>query len=249
LQTIMITGSSSGIGRALALQLASEKNRLILVARRREELQKVKDECLKNGAVAVEILLCDVSDPDNAREIVHTAEVLFNGIDVLVVNAGISRHLDADKLTWEHFKAIYDTNVYGAVSMVIAAIPKMLAQGHGQIIGVSSIAGFRGLPSSAAYSSSKSALTSFLEAIRIELAPRIAISVVSPGFVKTALTEKNKFPMPFLMTPEKAARIISRGIHKKKRHIAFPWVMVGVMRFLQILPASLYDRLLSVVKP
>lgn len=242
----LITGASSGIGRALALELARAGHSLILVSRRKDELDLIAHACRQAGAPVAHALAGDVSDPSKAKVLVHEAEKLLGGIDTLIVNAGISRHKNADKLTWEHFEAIFATNVNGAVSMVIAALPEMLKRGQGQIVGVSSIAAFRGLPTSAAYCASKAALTTFLEALRPELKGRgIAVSVVSPGFVRTQLTEKNKFPMPFLMTPEKAARIIARGIVKHKPHIAFPWPTHMAMRVLQLLPASIYDFLMT----
>lgn len=242
----LITGASSGIGRALALELAGAGHSLILVSRRKDELDLVAQACRKAGAPIAHALAGDVSDSSKANALVHEAEKLLGGIDTLIVNAGISRHKNANKLTWEHFEAIFATNVNGAVSMIIASLPEMLKRGQGQIIGVSSIAAFRGLPTSAAYCASKAALTTFLEALRPELKGHgIAVSVVSPGFVRTPLTEKNKYPMPFLMTPEKAARIIARGMTKRKPHIAFPWPTHMAMRVLQLLPASVYDFLMT----
>lgn len=242
----LLTGASSGLGRTLALELALAGHRLVLVARRAVELEETAKLCRNNGALEAHALTGDISDPIQAAKLVQETEKILGGIDILIANAGISRNANAANLTWEHCAPVFNTNVTGTVSMIIAALPGMLARHSGQIIGVSSIAAFRGLPTSAAYCASKAACTAFLESLRPELATQgIAVSVVSPGFIKTPLTMKNKFPMPFLMSPEKAARIIARGIARKNRHIAFPLPMVFAMRLAQVLPARLFDFLMN----
>ena len=132
-------------------------------------------------------------------------------------------------------------NVLGACATLTAAIPHLLAGGGGTLVGVSSLAALRGLPTSAAYSASKAALSTFLESLRIELVPRgIDVSDIRPGFVDTPLTQKNGFRMPFLMTADDAAQRIVRGLERRRRIIAFPWPTALAMRLLAGLPSALF---------
>lgn len=239
---ILITGASSGIGRALAAELAGSGATIALCSRRENELGETARACRAAGAVEVAVFPGDIGKKGEAERVVRAAEDRFGALDMVIANAGISRHAPAASVCLGDVEEIFAVNFHGAVATVLAALPAMLKRGSGHVVGVSSIAGFRGLPGSAAYCSSKAALTTFLEGLRPELKRRgVDLSVVSPGFVRTPLTDKNQFPMPFLMSAEKAARLIANGLAAKKRHIAFPLPMATLMRLVQILPARVFD--------
>jgi short-subunit dehydrogenase len=149
----------------------------------------------------------------------------------------------ATKFKLAEVEQVLRVNVFGMIYLFDAVIPAMVEQRGGRFVGVASLAGLRGLPASAAYSASKAAMQAFLEASRIELLPYgVGVTTVNPGFIATPMTEKNKFRMPFLMTPERAARLIVGGIDRGKRVIEFPRPMSMVMRFMRYLPDALYER-------
>lgn len=246
--TVYITGASSGLGRALALHYAKMGARLALVARRETELNEVASKCLQSGAAEVLIIVADLSLPEESQQSVRTTQEKLGVPDIFIANAGISKNHSPQTLKWEEFKKIYDTNVYGAVAGILEVLPAMLKKNSGHIAGISSIAGFRGLPTSACYSSSKAALTAFLESLRQDLKRSksgVAVSVVSPGFISTPLVNKNKHPMPLIMSPEKAARIIAWGIEKHTPHIAFPKTMVFLAWIAKMLPSRPYDAIMT----
>jgi short-subunit dehydrogenase len=137
-------------------------------------------------------------------------------------------------------------NYEGSANLFAAVVPAMVERGQGHIAGVSSIAGYRGLPSSGPYSASKAALSTLLESLRLELpASGVAVTAIHPGFVKTPMTDKNPFWMPFMVPVDKAGRIIERGLRKKKREINFPWPMVLIVRALKWIPDFLYDLMMG----
>lgn len=247
---VLITGASSGIGEALAYEYARHKAEVALLARREEKLKEVAKQCLALGAGSVEVLVCDVTQSLSVKSSIQELWQKWKSLDVAIINAGVSRHELAHHLSYQSCEEIFSININGAIVCVLAALPLFYQQGYGHIVGVSSIAGFRGLPGSAAYCASKAALTTFLDALRPDVKKQnITVSIVSPGFIKTPLTEKNRFPMPFLMNAEKAAKKIMKGIQRKKAHIAFPWPMVSLMRLIRILPMTVYDKaMLLVVK-
>lgn len=240
-KTILITGASSGIGQALALACARDGWRLLLMARNAERLEKVAQECRAYG-VMVETSTIRVEAQDEMQ-----AQVLAwdeaQAIDVVVANAGISGGSGHGE---EKLREIMRINLDGVFNTVNPLIPRMQARKAGQIVLISSMAGFRGLPNAPAYSVSKVAVRAYADALRPLLkGDGIDVSVVFPGFVKTPLTDINSFPMPFLMSAEKAADIILCGVEQKKASIAFPWQMYMLCWLLSVLPRKLSDFILS----
>lgn len=238
----IITGASSGIGLHLARELSRRGYALALLARRLDLLNDLAHE-IGSPAVAV---ACDVSDRASVRDAVQKAQQQLGGpFDLAVANAGLSIHGHATKFKLDDAEQIIRVNVLGMMYLFDAVIPAMVEQGSGQFVGVASVAGLRGLPGAGPYSASKAAMQAFLEAARIELKPyNVGVTIVNPGFVATAMTEKNRFRMPFLMQADKAAGIIARGIERRARLIEFPRRMSLLMRFVRIIPDGLYERIM-----
>jgi len=244
-KTILITGASSGIGKALALLYATPGTTLYLTGRNTARLQEVEALCLQRGAM-VDTLTLSVTDRETL-----TAQLLawdkLSPIDIVVANAGISGGTSGDARKNEtQMRDIIETNLIGTFNTVNPLIPLMQARRQGQIVLMSSMAGFRGMPNAPAYSTSKVAVRAYGDALRPLLKPDgISVSIIFPGFVKTPLTDVNTFPMPFLMDVEKAAEIIKRGIDGKKPFIAFPWQMHILCWFLSVIPRVAGDWILT----
>ncbi len=248
-KTVLITGASSGIGRALALEYAKAGAKVALVARRIESLNEVAQEVRALGGEPL-VLVADVTKSETVHKAVGDAIATFGGLDMVIANAGVGGTKHAKEISWAFSEQMIDANVNGAVATLVSAIPHMVERGSGQLVGVSSIAGLRALPNSAVYSASKAALSTFLEAIRIDLrATGVKVTDVQPGFVTTPMTDKNTFKMPFKWPVEKAAKVITERLQKAPSVIAFPWPLVTALRFARLLPNALYDRLVSAADP
>jgi short-subunit dehydrogenase len=239
-KTILITGASSGIGAELARQFSKHNCRLVLLARR-ENLLAQLEESLKLTNNNIISIKCDVSNRQNVNSAVKSAINTFGKIDIAILNAGINIKTKIFEFDSLAAKETFDVNVIGMAYFFEELIPKFKNNG-GVFVGISSLADGRGFPFSGLYCSSKAAATLFLESQRIELKPlNIKVITVKPGFVKTPMTDPNKFKMPFLMDVEKAAGIILKGIEKEKRTIQFPWQTVLGAKLLRILPDPLFD--------
>jgi short-subunit dehydrogenase len=239
--TLLITGASSGIGRALALEYARGGARMALAARRAAELEGVAAQVRDLGGEALCIPV-DLTDVEAAAEAVKRADRDLGSLDMVVANAGRGDTRLGTRLTWQDVGPVIDLNVRGAMATIVAAIPVFVAQQRGHIVGVSSLAGIRGLPTSAAYSASKAALSTFLESLRIDLRRAgIRVTDVQPGFVATPINEHARHPMPFKMPVDAAARHIARRLERAPAVLAFPWPLVLATRFSRLLPAWLYD--------
>lgn len=237
----MVTGASSGIGRGIAVELARRGARLGLVARRTEALQEIVSEIQSLGAQAL-AWPGDVQDATAISAAADRFREKFGGIDVLIANAGIGSTIDAAELRAEEVAGVIKVNVIGAANSVAAVIPEMVAKGRGQLVVISSLAAYRGLPKSAAYCASKAAVSAFFESLRLDLQPRgIDVTIIHPGFIKTPLTAGRQAQMPFLMELEVAVEKILRAIEKKKKSYAFPWQLASVVRAGMIMPTSMYD--------
>ncbi len=238
----LITGASSGIGAALARELSRRGHALGLIARRAEMLDGLVGE-LKTPAVA---LPCDVTDSDAVRAAVAKGEAALGGpFDLAIANAGVGIAFPATKFNLADAEQMVNVNILGMMVLFDAVVPGMVERRNGHFAGVASLAGLRGLPTSAVYSATKAAMQAFLEATRVELAPLgVAVTTINPGFVVSGMTAKNKFKMPFLMSAERAARIIAGGLERRARVVQFPMPMSMLMRFTRALPNAIYDRAL-----
>jgi short-subunit dehydrogenase len=241
----VITGASSGIGFALARELAGRGYALALLARRVELIEELARELTASGAKAV-ALACDVTDLGQVRDAVRRGEELLGGaFELAVANAGVSIHGHATTFDVGAAEQIIRVNYLGMLYLFDAVIPSMVERRAGRFAGVASIAGLRGLPGAGAYSASKAAMQAFLEAARVELMPHgVGVTIVNPGFIATPMTEKNRFRMPFLLTAEKAARVIANGIARGARLVEFPKPTSLLMRTLRLVPDAIYDRAL-----
>ena len=239
---VFVTGASSGIGEALALDLAKRGAVLGLVARRREMLDDLAAGCGAVGGKARGYAV-DVADADALRAAADAFRAEFGHIDIMIANAGISGGNDECRsFLPSAVKQVIDTNLMGAVNAVGAVLPEMLERGSGQLVAISSLAGFRGLPKSAAYSASKAAMTAYFESVRLDVQSRgVAVTIIQPGFIRTPLTGGRKAKMPFLMELEDAIPYFRRAIEQRKRFAAFPWQLATFVRIARFLPAKWYD--------
>lgn len=247
---ILITGASSGIGEALARAYADDGIHLALTGRDEERLNAVAEACRELGA-DVEAKIIDVGDETAMRAWLSDLEERHPP-DLVIANAGVSGGSGAGGEGHEGARRIMDVNVDGVLNTVMPALELMrdrpepeAARGlRGQIALMSSLAAFRGLPGAPAYSASKACVRIWGEALRGHMhADRIGVSVVCPGFVKSRMTERNKFPMPFLMDADRAARIIRRGLARNRGRIAFPWRLYFVVWLLGSLSPTVTDPL------
>ncbi len=237
--TFWITGASSGIGAGLAEELHRRGGRVAISARRREGL-----EAISQGRMHVEPL--DITDGAAVTAAVKSVRDALGSIDVAILNAGTWQQVKINRFEAEAFRRIFDTNVMGTVNCIEALLPTMLEHKRGVIAGMASVAGYRGLPGSEGYGASKAALINLLESLRGSLGPRgIRVQTISPGFVRTDLTATNKFPMPFMIEADKAARIIADGIAREKTEIVFPLPMMLLMKTARLVPNALWPKLFA----
>ena len=241
-KTIFITGASSGLGRALSLHYAQKGVCLFLCGRDKKKLFDVAADCQEKGA-KVHTFLFDVTNPADALQAVFAADAI-KPIDLLIANAGISGGVLGIAETAEQTRQVFATNIGGVTNVVLPALEKMRKRKRGQIAIVSSIAGYRGLPSCPAYSASKACVKAWGEALRGWLYGQVKVNVICPGFIKTPLTDVNRVRMPFLMKPEKAARILAKGLEKDKALITFPWPMAFLAWLESALPACILHPIL-----
>lgn len=243
-KVVLLTGASSGIGEGIALALAKKGATLGLLARREELLLDLAKRCEKAGGIA-RVFAVDVTDADSVRTAANALRDEFGFIDLLIANAGISGKEDEVRTHVPSAVAkVFEVNLMGAINAVHAVLPEMLERGSGQLVAISSLAGFRGLPRSAAYSASKSAMTTYFESIRLDTHDSgISVTIIQPGFIKTPLTAGRQHKMPFLMELDAAIPLFLHAIEKKKKFAAFPWQLATIVRAGKYMPAWLYDRI------
>lgn len=242
-KVVLLTGASSGIGEALSIALAKKGAILGLIARREELLVDLAVRCEDIGGQAI-ALPCDVVDPAAVQDAADKLRAKYGHVDIMIANAGMGGN---DPLTRSYdpasVKKLIDINLLGAVNSIHAVIPQMIERGSGQLVAISSLAGFRGLPKSAAYSASKAAMTTFFESVRLDNAKNgIEVTIIHPGFIKTPLTSGRSNKMPFIMELDDAIPYFISAIENKKKFAAFPWLLSFIVKLGRIMPASLYDR-------
>lgn len=226
-KTVVVTGASSGIGRALAVEFAVQGAAVVLGARHAGELQEVAAQIRAAGGRAAYVAT-DVTREADCRQLIELAVMEFGGVDVLICNAGISMRALFDDVDLAVLHKLMDVNFWGCVNCAKYALP-YLQRSHGSLVGVSSVAGIHGLPGRTGYSASKYAMTGFLETLRIEnLKKGVHVMIACPGFTASnvrfsALTadgsQQGETPREEgkMMTPEEVARIIARAVRKRKR--------------------------------
>lgn len=238
---IWITGASSGIGAALAIEMAEHGWQVAASGRDRSRLESVRARA--PGAIYAFVL--EVTDASAVRKTAEDIRALLGPIDLAVFNAGISSRFSVQHFDAEAIRHKMDVNYGGAVNGIAAVLPAMQARGRGHIALTASVAGYRGLPGGAPYCASKAAMISLAESLKPDLdACNITMSVITPGFVKTPLTAKNRFPMPAMVTAEQAATRIRRGLERGRFEITFPRRLAYGLKLLQRLPYAVYFPLI-----
>lgn len=242
-KVVLITGASSGIGHALALELGRRGAAVGLFARRAELLIKLAEEIERVGGKAL-ALPGDVRQAVEIETAAARVRQLWGRIDILVANSGVSLVSSGRDVEAKDVADVITVNTLGTVNSVAAVLPDMVARQSGQLVAISSLAAFRGLPKSGAYSASKAAVSTFFESLRVDLRGKgVDVTIIHPGFVRTPLTANRKGKLLFLMEVEDAVRLIIRAIERRRRTYAFPWQLAGLVKLLRLMPNALYDRL------
>lgn len=240
-RTALITGASGGIGRGLAAWFARRGVKVFGAARRLEELEALARELQGQGDL-VPVKL-DVADARATLEAIRSIDDACGGLDLVVANAAVALETPGDAPTWDAVERVLDVNVRGAAATLTAVADRMASRGRGHLVGMSSLGGGRGAPRHSAYSASKAFLTTFLEGLRIDLAPRgVQVTTIHPGFVKTPGTAGNAFKMPFLLELDDAVERIGRAILRGPSEFSFPWQSALVVKLTRMLPNALWDR-------
>ncbi len=242
-KVVLITGASSGIGEALAEALARAGAKLLLVARREEVLRGIAKR-LRAAQAEVEVFPGDVRDARQMGEAVACAVRTWGRLDIVILSAGLGVYQRITEFDPVPAGDLIAVNVNGVINGVGAALPVMLKQKSGMIVGISSLAAHFSTPLSAAYSASKAAVSNFLTGIRMGSQRHgVNVLIVEPGFIRTPMTEGNK-RMPFLLEASQAADRIIRAIRSDKRLLRFPLPMAMLVKLITLLPSSLAKKFL-----
>ena len=241
-KVIWITGASSGIGKALSIKFAQE-GWIVAASARREGLLQELTKINQN----IHSFPLDVTNPEQCKKVFEEVKKKFNNIEISIFGTGIHDPNSEKKFNLEKIREIMEVNYFGTMNSINSVYDYYNDKKGGQISIISSVAGYRGLPAAGAYCASKSALTSFTESLRFEMMKKnVRVSLVSPGFIKTPMTDQNDFPMPMIKSPEFAAEQIYIGLTKKTGfEIHFPKAFTFFLKFLRILPNSIYFKLIN----
>lgn len=233
---IWITGGSTGIGKEVALQYCATGAIVFATARTEDKLQTLLNDA-KNLSGTIHIRSLDVTNADDIADAFDWLVTNIGMPDKVILNAGTYFPTPATSFHKNEHDQIMEVNYGGVVNCLSATLPAFVEQQAGQIAIIASVAGYRGLPYASAYSASKAALIALAESLREELKQQnVDLKLINPGFVRTPLTDQNKFSMPFLMEVEDAADKIVKGLEKGRFEIAFPFPFTWIMKFLRVLP-------------
>jgi short-subunit dehydrogenase len=240
---VFITGASNGIGAALAARYARKGALLGLCARRLEPLQALFTELGCSGAC----YRADVTDSASLQAAAGDFLQRFGPPDIVIANAGVSVGTSSEAAEdLAVFRKVMDTNVFGMAATFQPFVSPMRERASGTLVGIASVAGFRGLPGGGAYSASKAAAISYLESLRAELhGSGVAVVTICPGYIRTQMTAVNRYRMPFIIGVEDAAGRIARVIARKSRFAVIPWPMALAGFALRRMPRWLFDRVFS----
>ena len=241
-KVIWITGASSGIGKALAIKFA--KNGWVVAASaRRENLLKELQDINEN----IRPYPLDVTNIEKCKSTAKNIIYQLGGIEISVFGTGMHDPKSEKQFNLEKIRQIMEVNYFGTMNSINSVYEYYSEKKSGQISIISSVAGYRGLPAAGAYCASKAALTSFAESLNFDMKMKsVRVSLISPGFIKTPMTDQNDFPMPMIKSPEFAANEIYKGLTVKKAfEIHFPKAFTYFLKFLQILPSSLYFKIVA----
>jgi short-subunit dehydrogenase len=241
-QVAVITGASSGIGRALAKELAAQGCRVGLLARRGDELERLAAEVRAAGGTAM-TAAADVADRAATLDAVGRLTDQLGPADLLIANAGVGVPTRLEPQNVPDVERMIRVNLFGMMYAVEAVLPSMLERRRGHLVGVSSLAAYKGLPGQSGYCASKAAVNAYLEGLRIRLRGRgVAVTTVCPGFIRTPMTADAKHRLPFLMSPEEAARKIVRALKRRAKVYSFPWPLALLMKLARWAPDRMIAR-------
>jgi short-subunit dehydrogenase len=245
-RTALVTGGSSGIGKALAERLAAGGTSVVLAARREARLREVADGITAAGGRAL-VEVMDVADTSATVARIRALDAELGGFDLVIANAGVGmKHRGLPSYAWEAMAGACHLNFCGAAATLTAVLPQMVERRRGHVVGISSIASFTPIPGRGGYCAPKAGLSMLLECLRLELAGTgVHATAVHPGFVRTAMTAKSKGALPFVMDPPAAAERIVRALPGAPATIDFPWQLATAARLGAALPRALRDVVLG----
>jgi short-subunit dehydrogenase len=244
-QVAVVTGASSGIGWELARQLAAEGAKVAVVARRAEQLHALQKLITDAGGTAA-AFVCDVGSRESVEAMVRAVTEQLGPIDLVIANAGVGRPTHLDPVNMADVEDTFRINLMGVVYTLSAALPGMLARKSGHLVGISSLASYRGLPGESAYCASKAAVNVYLDGLRIHLhGTGVRVTTVCPGFVTTPMTEMNTFHMPQVMTAQVAAGKILRAIRRGVKVYSFPWRLTMMVKLSRWVPDWMMKRFMA----
>ena len=248
MRVAFITGASSGLGRGMALRLARDGYAVAVAARRGDALETLVAEIESQGGRALALQL-DVTDRSATTRAVARCTAELGPVDLLIANAGMSIQTDARALSSEAVEQVMQVNFFGAVYAVEAVLPAMLERNAGQLVAVGSLAGYNGLPLTGAYSASKGALHNFFESVRLDLrGTGVDVTFITPGYVKSPMTDQNDHAMPFLQETDTAVNGMVEAIYRRVGLYTFPAPLAGLVWLAQVFPTGLYDAVASRVR-
>ncbi len=241
-QVAVVTGASSGIGWFLAKRLAAARVKVGLIARRRDQLEKLAAEIQNAGGVAA-VASADVGDREHNHQAIREVVDKLGPVDLLVANAGVGAPTNLDPVNITDVEQMFRVNVFGMIYAVEAVLPDMLKRRGGHLAAVSSLAAYKGLPGESAYCASKAAVSTYMEGLRIHLRDkRVAVTTICPGFVKTPMTDVNEFKMPWVLEADEAARRIVAALERRSKVFNFPWQTTFLMKLTRWMPDRMVAR-------